>query len=79
MAVDISPRSDIVASGGGDGVVRFCSTVDGHEVTVPLDWNGARVRDLAFSPHGDWFACCGEGSARVIDLRDLDPVGGEPK
>lgn len=56
FAIEVSPDGKILASGAGDGTVKFWDVGTGTQIGCPLLGNGSWVRCLAFSPDGTTLA-----------------------
>ncbi|MFI4875901.1 MAG: protein kinase, partial [Blastopirellula sp. JB062] len=53
-AVAVSPRSDVTAVGGSDGIVSLYSQAGGALAQKTFDMHGAAITSLAFAPSGEY-------------------------
>ncbi len=70
-----SPDADrlgfcVEGSGGQPFVVEVRRVSDGRTMTGPLRWDG-EVRDVSFSPEGEYFVACGSVKAGDAEGREL--------
>ncbi|MDP6445466.1 MAG: protein kinase, partial [Pirellulaceae bacterium] len=72
--VAFQPGGDLLAAGGGDGVVRVWDTVE-RSLVSELRGHEGPVHDVAFSPDGKWLASTGFDSAtRVWDIQEKEVI-----
>src|SRR5260370_2412688 len=68
LALDWSPRGELLVSGGSDGMLRWRDVQSGEYMRVCQGHQGA-VRSLRISPDGHRLASCGDyGTIKVWDL-----------
>ena len=72
--VAFSPDGKVIASGGGDGLVKFWDVATGQELFT-LTGHRQYVTTLAFSADGKQLASAGwDGKVRVWDIQSHDLV-----
>jgi WD40 repeat protein len=75
-SVEFSPRNDLFASGGTDGVVRFWDVDTGQPVGEPIAAHTDAVRAVAFSPDGHTIATASnDRTVRLWNVDTRQPVG----
>ncbi|MDG2992289.1 serine/threonine protein kinase [Candidatus Synechococcus calcipolaris G9] len=68
LAVAFNPDGHVLAEGGWDRTLRFWDPTTGHLIQSVVGIPGA-IRDLAYSPQGDWLAIAGDnGTAQLLDI-----------
>jgi WD40 repeat protein len=74
--VAYSPDGRLLATGGGDGVVRFWNATTGERAGDPVAVSAGWVATVSFSPDGRLLAtAASEGTVRLVDVRTRDEIG----
>ena len=72
LALDWSPRGELLVSGGSDGMLRWWDVQSGECVRVRQGHQGA-IQALRISPDGRRLASCGDdGAVTVWDLASAE-------
>ncbi len=65
-ALAVSPDGKYLASGGADHRVYICSLEQGHTLYAIYPGHGAPIRDIAWSPSGDFMASTDENNYLLV-------------